>query len=84
MSKELEILNKMIEKVEFTDKDRIVDKYLNPFKPSSLAEFNIKINKYYRSFEDLEVLAAVHKWFQNQINFTYIEDKIFREAFNIK
>ena len=70
--------------IKLTDKDKIVDNNLNPFRPSSLAEFNITLNKYYRSFEDLEVLAAVHKWFQNQINFIDIENKIFKEAFNIK
>lgn len=67
-----------------SDKDRILDRNLNPFKPSSLGEFNAALNGYYSDMKDLKVLAAVHKWFQSQIHHKEEENTIFKEVFNIE
>ena len=67
-----------------SDKDRILDRNFNPFKPSSLGEFNAALNGYYSGMKDLKVLAAVHKWFQSQIHHKEEENAIFKEVFNIE
>ena len=67
-----------------SDKDRILDRNLNPFKPSSLGEFNAALNEYYSDMRDLKVLAAVHKWFQSQIHHIEEENALFKDVFNIE
>ena len=61
-----------------------LDRNFNPFKPSSLGEFNAALNGYYMGMKDLKVLAAVHKWFQSQIHHKEEENAIFKEVFNIE
>ena len=74
----------MVFATEIRDNDRIVDKNLNPFRPSSLAEFNVVLNSYHDGAKDLRILAAIHKWFQNEIHKELAEDEIFKDVFNIE
>lgn len=69
---------------EISDGDEIYDQNLNPFVPSSLGEFNAALNEYRSNLSDLKVLAAIHKYYQAEINRKSEEDTIFKEVFNIE
>lgn len=69
---------------EISEGDEIYDQSLNPFVPSSLGEFNAALNEYHSGLSDLKVLAAIHKYYQSEINRKNEEDTIFKEVFNIE
>lgn len=69
---------------EISEGDEIYDQNLNPFVPSSLGEFNAALNVYHSNLSDLKVLAAIHKYYQSEINYKNEEDTIFKEVFNIE
>lgn len=69
---------------EISEGDEIYDQNLNPFVPSSLGEFNAALNVYHSNLSDLKVLAAIHKYYQSEINRKSEEDTIFKEVFNIE
>lgn len=69
---------------EISEGDEIYDQNLNPFVPSSLGEFNAALNVYHSNLSDLKVLAAIHKYYQSEINRKSEEDAIFKEVFNIE
>jgi len=69
---------------EISEGDEIYDQNLNPFVPSSLGEFNAALNEYRSNLSDLKVLAAIHKYYQAEINRKSEEDTIFKEVFNIE
>lgn len=69
---------------EISEGDEIYDQSLNPFVPSSLSEFNAVLNEYHSGLSDLKVLAAIHKYYQSEINRKNEEDTIFKEVFNIE
>lgn len=69
---------------EISEGDEIYDQSLNPFVPSSLGEFNTALNEYHSGLSDLKVLAAIHKYYQSEINRKNEEDTIFKEVFNIE
>jgi hypothetical protein len=49
-----------------------------------LGEFNAALNEYRSNLSDLKVLAAIHKYYQAEINRKSEEDTIFKEVFNIE
>lgn len=69
---------------EISEGDEIYDQNLNPFVPSSLGEFNAALNEYHSNLSDLKVLAAIHKYYQAEINRKSEENTIFKEVFNIE
>jgi hypothetical protein len=69
---------------KISEGDEIYDQNLNPFVPSSLGEFNAALNVYHSNLSDLKVLAAIHKYYQSEINRKSEEDTIFKEVFNIE